>query len=173
MITTQRTTLRPIAPSDNEQVYHYRSDHITNQYQGFVPKTLEEVDAFIARNPSQFNQADTWFQLVIVHQQTNQIIGDVGVHFIGEAQAEVGCTLDKDYHGKGFATEVLQATIGYLFQQLHKHRVITSIDPNNHASISLVERLGFRKEAHFKESFYFKGQWVDDIIYAILQREWL
>lgn len=38
--------------------------------------------------------------------------------------------------------------------------------------MKLVERLGFRKEAHFKESYYANGQWNDDLIYALLQREW-
>ncbi len=35
-----------------------------------------------------------------------------------------------------------------------------------------MERLKFRKEAHFKESLYFRDAWVDDVIYAILQKEW-
>ena len=62
--------------------------------------------------------------------------------------------------------------IDYLFQSLNKHRVITSIDPDNKKSIRLVERMGFRKEAHFIESFYMKGKWVDDLIYAMLKKEW-
>jgi len=36
----------------------------------------------------------------------------------------------------------------------------------------LVERLGFRKEAHFVESLFFHGKWVDDLVYAILAKEW-
>jgi len=34
-----------------------------------------------------------------------------------------------------------------------------------------TERLNFRKEAHFKESLLINGEWVDDIIYAILKKE--
>ena len=35
-----------------------------------------------------------------------------------------------------------------------------------------MERVGLRREAHFRESLWFKGEWVDDVIYAMLRREW-
>ena len=172
MIESKRTLLRPIAESDKEAVFAYRSDAETNKYQGWIPKSLDEVKDFISRNPAKFNQADTWFQLVIIDQESDRLIGDVGIHFIDEQQVEIGCTLAKDIQGKGFATEALQAVINYLFKKLNKHRIIGSIDPLNTNSIGLLERLGFRKEAHFKQSLLINGEWVDDIIYAILKREW-
>jgi RimJ/RimL family protein N-acetyltransferase len=55
---------------------------------------------------------------------------------------------------------------------LKKHRIITSIDPENTNSIKLVERIGFRKEAHFIESLFINGKWVDDIVYAITRKDW-
>lgn len=174
MIETQRTTLRPISPEDNQQVFCYRSDSETNKYQGWIPKSINEVDEFIARNPTQFNKPDSWFQLVIIEKDTEIIIGDIGIHFLGtdNFQCEIGCTLSKDYQGKGFASETLKSVIDYLFDGLDKHRIVTSIDPMNISSINLVEKLGFRKEAHFKESLLINGQWVDDIVYAILKKEW-
>ena len=63
--------------------------------------------------------------------------------------------------------------VDFLFGTLNKHRVIASIDPRNSASIRLIERLGFRKEAHFKKSYYLHEEWVDDIIYAKLKTEWV
>lgn len=175
MITTQRTILRPIEPADAEQVLAYRSDAETNQYQGWIPKSLAEVNEYIAKKPDQINQPETWFQLIIVEKESQTVIGDIGLHFIDtdNFQVEVGCTLSKTQHGKGFATEALKAAIDYVFRELNKHRITASIDPGNTASIQLFERLGFRKEGHFKESLWIDGKWVDDIIYAILQREWM
>ena len=63
--------------------------------------------------------------------------------------------------------------VDFLFGTLNKHRVIASIDPRNSASIRLIERLGFRKEAHLKKSYYLHEEWVDDIIYAKLKTEWV
>ena len=62
--------------------------------------------------------------------------------------------------------------MGSLIFDLKKHRITASIDPRNTSSIRLIERLGFRKEAHFKQSLFFHGEWVDDLIYAMLAEEW-
>lgn len=174
MIETERTFLRPIEMKDNAQIFGYRSDSETNKYQGWIPKTLDDVNAFISKNPDEIDKPETWFQLVIMEKSTNKIIGDIGIHFIDSdnLQCEIGCTLSKEYHGKGFASETMKATVDYLFRKLDKHRIVTSIDPRNMNSIKLVERLGFRKEGHFKESLLIDGVWVDDIVYAILKREW-
>ena len=174
LIATERLLLRPISRADNEAVFAYRSDGEANQFQGFVPTSLAEVDAFIARNPAELNLPESWFQLVMVEQASKQVIGDVGIHFLGADgfQCELGCTLSRFYQGKGLATEAMRGTIHYLFTELKKHRIIGSVDPQNVASIQLLERLGFRKEAHFKESLMVKGAWVDDVIYALLRKEW-
>ncbi|MEO6707560.1 MAG: GNAT family protein, partial [Ginsengibacter sp.] len=134
----------------------------------------KEVDEFIAKNPAKFNQPESWFQLVIIKKEFNEIIGDVGVHFMGEDgfQCELGCTVSKKQQGKGFATEAMKITIDYLFNSLNKHRIIGSVDPENVGSIRLLERLSFRKEAHFKESLWVDGKWVDDVIYGLLKNEW-
>ncbi|MGE4289654.1 MAG: GNAT family N-acetyltransferase [Salinivirgaceae bacterium] len=84
----------------------------------------------------------------------------------------LGCTLSKNYQNQGYATEALNRIIAYAFIDLKKHRIMASIDPANSPSIHLVERLGFRKEAHFVESLYIKGRWVDDLIYALLYNDW-
>ena len=172
MIETHRTILRPVQPEDNQAVYSYRSDSETNKYQGWIPQTINEVDEFIAGNPDTFNQSGTWFQLVIVEKESGSVIGDMGIHFIDDHQVALGCTLCKNKQGKGIATESMTAILTYLFRNLKKHRATTSIDPSNTPSIALVKRLGFRKEAHFKDSLLVKGKWVDDVIYALLQSEW-
>lgn len=174
MIETVRIKLRPIKSKDNEQVFNYRSDTETNKYQGFIPKYLNEVDDFISKNPTEFNKPESWFQLVIIEKKSNEIVGDLGIHFIGDdgCQCELGCTLSKKQQGKGFATEAMKITIDYLFNSLNKHRITGSVDPRNIDSIRLLERLNFRREAYFKESLLIDGKWEDDIIYGLLKSEW-
>lgn len=171
-LKTDRLLLRPIKAEDAKAIFDYRSDSETNKYQGWIPKTIEDVDGFLKRISSEINKTDTWFQFAIVEIETNDIIGDLGIHFLDDEQAEIGCTLSKKHHGKGYATEALRSVMNYLFNKLNKHRIIASIDPLNVSSIGLVERLNFRKEAHFKESLLINGEWVDDIVYAILKKEW-
>jgi RimJ/RimL family protein N-acetyltransferase len=169
-----RLVLRPIEIGDNADIFKYRADAQTNKYQGWIPKTIEDVDEFIAKNPAKFNLPETWFQLVIIEKESEKLIGDVGVHFFGEEnmQVELGCTLDANFQRKGYATEALTAIIDFLFNELKKHRIIGSVDPRNKPSLAMMDRLGFRKEAHFKKSLYINGEWVDDVIYALLKSDW-
>ena len=171
-LNTQRLALRPIEANDKYSILKYRSDAETNKYQGWIPKTLDDVDTFFGKLSAEFNVPDTWFQLAVVEKNYNELIGDIGIHFIDNQQVEIGYTIAKQHQGLGFATEAAKAVINYLFCELKKHRITASIDPENTASVALLEKLGFRKEAHFRESLFLNDKWVDDVIYALLAREW-
>ncbi|HZL09399.1 MAG TPA: GNAT family protein [Prolixibacteraceae bacterium] len=174
-LISDRLQLRPIQLEDADSVLEYRSNAQANEYQGWIPNTIEDVHDFIKNKVSpEINLPETWFQLVIIKNDTHELIGDIGVHFSEseESLAELGCTLNQNHQGNGYATEALTETIGFLFGELNKRRIIASIDPRNLSSVRLFERLGFRKEAHFKQSFFMNGEWVDDLIYAILKEEW-
>lgn len=171
-LKTERLHIRPIDINDKEALFSYRSDPKTNQYLNLIPQSVDDIAEFIDKSASEINVPETWFQLAIIEQDSSQLIGDIGIHFLENKQVEIGYTLDKHFRGKGYATEALSSVIDYLFNALDKHRITASIDPTNLKSIQLVERLGFRKEAHFVESLFFHGRWVDDAIYALLASEW-
>jgi RimJ/RimL family protein N-acetyltransferase len=174
ILETERLLIRPITIDDKNEIFEYRRDKETNKYQWWIPETIEDVEVFIGKISKQINVPGTWFQFVIVNKETQKIVGDLGIHFIDSEnkQTEIGCTLNKDFQNKGFATESVKKVIDYLFNELNKHRIITSIDPDNKNSIRLVERIGFRKEAHFVESLLINEKWVDDLIYALIEKDW-
>lgn len=173
-IETNRLLIRPVSQADKEMIFEYRSDKEVNKFQSWIPEIISEVDTFISKVAKQINESETWFQFVVIEKKSKKIIGDLGVHFFGKEnlQVEIGCTLSKLFQNKGYATESVESVIDYLFNDLRKHRIITSIDPENTNSIKLVERVGFRKEAHFVESLFVNGKWVDDLIYAMTKRDW-
>lgn len=176
-LKTERINIRPVSLSDKESIFVYRSDPETHKYLSLIPNTVDDVENFIKKASNVIDVPGTWFQFVIIEQLNNQVIGDIGIHFLDtdpeNKQVEIGYTLDRRYRGNGYATEALTVIINYLFTRLNKHRITASIDPINISSIKLIERLGFRKEAHFIESLFFQGEWVDDLVYAMLSREWI
>ncbi len=174
-LETARLLLRPLGPDDAEAVLCYRSDPEVARYQTWRPSGLPEVEAFIARHTSgEPGDPGTWFQLGIVLAAAGELIGDCGLHApAGRShQAEVGVTIAPAHQGRGFATEALRAVVGYLFETLRMHRVYASADPRNVASLRLMDKLGMRREAHFRESLLIDGVWYDDVVCAILRREW-
>ena len=59
------------------------------------------------------------------------------------------------------------------FEDLGLRRIIAQCDPRNESSWRLMERLGMRREAHFRECEIFKGEWSDLFVYAMLAEEFL
>ncbi len=59
------------------------------------------------------------------------------------------------------------------FGRVDLHRIFARCDVGNAASWRLMERLGMRREAHFREHAIFKGRWDEEFHYALLQREWI
>jgi len=174
--TTKRLCIRPVRLDDKDALFKYRSDPDTFKYLSFVPIEISDVEIFIKNSAKNINVTGTWFQLVILLKESNSLIGDIGLHFLDSdpenKQVEIGYTLNSVFRNNGYAKEALTEIIDYLFQSLNKHRITASIDPTNEASIKLIEKLGFRKEAHFKKSLFFHGKWVDDLVYALLSEEW-
>jgi len=174
-LITDRLVLRAIQKDDATAIFNYRSDALANKYQGWIPQNINDVNDFIDKVSKAINIPGTWFQFLIICSQNDEIIGDIGIHFLDaeSKQVEIGCTLCKFHQKKGLATEALRRIITYLFEDLNKQKVIASIDPRNSASIELVTRLGFKKEAHFRENLFINNEWVDDAVYAILNEEWI
>lgn len=173
-LESDRLILRPINIDDKKEIFAYRSDKETNKYQGWIPETIGDVESFIDNIAKQIDEPGTWFQFSIIEKNSEKIVGDIGLHFWDKdnRQVEIGCTLNKSFQKKGYATESLRKIIDYLFTELKKHRIIASIDPNNENSVRLVERIGFRKEAHFVESLFVNEKWVDDLIYSLIEKDW-
>jgi RimJ/RimL family protein N-acetyltransferase len=174
-IGTRRLTLRRLAPADCPAVYAYRSLPEVARLQFWDPSSEEDVLRFLEELALiEPDTPGTWFQLGITLRESELLIGDCGIRFPKDEtwQVEIGVTLAPPHQGKGYATEALEAIFDYCFGPLGKHRVFASVDPRNDASIALIERLGMRREARFRESLWFKGEWADDLIYAILDREW-
>ena len=169
-LTTQRLLLNPISIDHAEAIYSYRSDSITNRYQGWIPQDIEDVRSFIERQVStEMNVNGTWFQFVVILKETGEVIGDMGLHFIGSEndEVELGCTLANEYQGQGYATEALKEVISYIFNKLDKNRIIATITPANTRSINLFERLNFKLETFSRDGKMQNESQTDDLLYAL------
>jgi RimJ/RimL family protein N-acetyltransferase len=175
-ILTERLSIRRLEPRDAEAVFQYRSDPIISRYQNWEPESVAEIQDFIAGlDEICVDTPGRWYQLALCVRSSGELAGDCGIHAQAHdpRQTEIGITLAKEFQGSGLATEALRGVLGYLFNTLEKHRVFGSVDPRNASSLALLERVGMRREAHFVESLWFKGAWADDVICAILRREYL
>jgi RimJ/RimL family protein N-acetyltransferase len=175
-VASERIMLRRFAMADLATFVAYRSDPDVARYQSWdAPYTRAKgeraIREMLREHPDTPSQ---WFQFAMELRTTGELIGDCGCGIDAEdaRQAEIGFTLRPEFRGHGYATEAAGALLGYLFGVRDKHRVIARCDPRNAASVAVLERLGMRREGHLVESTWAKGEWTDDLLYAILDREW-
>lgn len=174
-IRTQRLSLTRLDRDDANSLYAYRSDPAVSRYQCWVPGSLDEVAEFIKDQQStSFDTPGTWYQFAIRFRDAGLLVGDLGVRFPKEdtRQVELGITIDPRHQRQGYGVEAVKGVLDHLLGRLGKHRVFASVDPQNEAAIALLERVGMRQEAHFRESLWMKDEWADDIVYAVLKSEW-
>jgi len=174
-IATERLTLSRLLPLDAPRVFAYRADPEVSRYQSWAPASIEEVERFIDGLQSvSFDTPGTWFQFGIRLRDSGLLVGDAGVHFPADLprQAEIGITVAPDHQGRAVATEAVRGLLDRLFAPPARHRVFASVDPRNRASVALLARVGMRQEAHFRESLWFRGEWADDLVFAVLESEW-
>jgi RimJ/RimL family protein N-acetyltransferase len=125
-------------------------------------------------DPARPTEAGQGITLVADLAQTGELVGDCMLFWRSQEhkQGEVGYIFNPAYHGRGLATEAVGALLRLGFEGLGLHRIAGHLDARNTASARVLERAGLRREAHLVENEFVKGEWTDELIYAILRSEW-
>jgi RimJ/RimL family protein N-acetyltransferase len=175
-LSGQRVVVRRFRPEDVAAFVAYRSRAEVARYQSWdAPYPREEGERFVRQlMTSHPDTAGEWFQFAVALRATGQLIGDCAAlpRADDPRQCEIGFTIAPEYQGRGYATEAVRLLVGYFLTARAKHRITASCDARNTASAALLERLGMRREGHLRQSTWAKGEWTDDLLYALLHDEW-
>ncbi len=174
-LQTSRLLLRRFVDSDQDAIVAYRNDPEVARYQSWSTCTPGDAHILINENKDlPFGMPDEWIQVAIALRNTNEILGDLAVKIYGHSasQAVLGFTIARRHQRQGYAREAVSAVLDHLFCELNLHRVSADCDPRNLASWGLMVNLGMQREASFRRSHWFKGEWADEYVYAILREEW-
>lgn len=176
-LTTERLRLRPFTRGDVDAVFAYRSREDVAQYLFDAPLSREECALAIQQRTLQLalDQDDDRIILAVETREDNVLVGEVSLilRSLEARQGELGWVFHPDHQGRGYATEASAHLLELAFGGADLHRVYARCDARNDGSWRLMERLGMRREAHFREHGLFKGGWDEEFYYAILRREWL
>ncbi|MGC4117071.1 MAG: GNAT family protein [Myxococcales bacterium] len=173
-LVLESVRINDLTGDDAPALFRYRSDEAVARFQSWSPSSVDDARAFIDRNGTvPFGQSDSWYQLAVRRAATGELLGDLGVHFLPDGeQVEIGFTIAPVHQRRGFGALAVVALLDHLFAGMKRHRVLASVDPRNQASQALLRKVGMRLEAHFRQSLFFKGEWVDDLVFALLRTEW-
>jgi len=171
----RRVLVRRFRPQDVAEFVACRPDAEVARYQSRdTPYPPEQGERFVAQMMTAHpGTPGEWFQFAVALRASGQLIGDCAAmpRAADPRQCEIGFTITPRYQGRGYATEAVRLLAGYLFAR-GKHRITACCDPRNAASAAVLERLAMRREGHLRQSTWAKGEWTDDLIYALLHDEW-
>ncbi len=167
-IKTARLLLRPFAETDDDDLYEFLSQLRDDEFEGYPGITREN-----GREHLKYRLGSEEFYAMAL-LDSGKVIGNIYCGNRDFAAKEVGYIVNRNYQRMGYAAEALSAVIENAFRA-GAHRVFAECDPRNTASWKLLEKVGMRREAHFRQNLFFHKSadgapiWKDTYVYAILE----
>jgi [ribosomal protein S5]-alanine N-acetyltransferase len=168
-LRTPRLVLRQLRLADAPSLHVAMADKLHMRWWSSAEhKNVAETEAYISWNAGEDEEHLCW----AITERDDQALGWVILMPRREAVHEVGYILRPDYAGRGLAREAVWAAVGYGFSTLGLRRIMADIDPENMASIRLVENLGFKFEGLLRDEWKTHIGIRHSAIYAVLAKEW-
>ena len=169
-IQTGRLLLRPFSESDYDDLFEFLSQLADDEFEGYPGITWEN-----GRGHLKYRLGSEEFYAMEL-MESGKVIGNIYCGNRDFAAKEVGYIVNKHCQQKGYAAEAISAVIAQAFKD-GAHRVYAECDARNVPSWKLLEKVGLRREAHFRQNIWFRRNengvpvWKDTLIYAILEND--
>ena len=172
-LETERLLLMEFVKSDAEELFKIRSDERVQKYlDRDLHKTVEESELMIDGMIKTFNSKEgiNW---IIRKKDSLNVIGYIGYWRMirNNVRAEIGYSMKPEYWGNGYMQEALSKVIDFGFNEFCLHSIEANVNPDNAKSIKLLDKFGFKREAYFKEDYFYNGKFLDTAIYSLLETD--
>jgi RimJ/RimL family protein N-acetyltransferase len=177
---TERLLLRSYRVGDDPMLLAVsvrNRDHLAEFESGNVLMGLkdeEHAEAVVRELAEKWVVSECFF-IGLFEKTTNEWVGQV---YVGPTdwklpEFTIGYVADVNYEGKGYISEAVRRVLKMLFEDLDAHRVRSECDERNVRSTRLLERCGFRREGHSRETKRSAdGAFHGDFQYAMLSRDY-
>ncbi len=171
-LKTERLVLRMIHDADAETFFRLYADVRVMQQRGepvFENRSQAEKLIFNWRKLFADENGLRWG---IVFRSTGKLIGSVGFKKImhQHLRADMGYELDPDWWNRGIMTEAVKTVSDYGLDEMKLHSIEANITPEHVASRRVLEKLGYKLEAHYRENYFYEGWW-DSAIWSLRKKE--
>lgn len=169
-IHTGRLLLRPFKESDYDDLFEFLSQLEDDEFEGYPGITRENGREHLA-----YRLGSEEFYAIEL-KESGKVIGNIYCGNRDFAAREVGYIVNKRFQRKGYAAEALCAVIAQAFAE-GAHRIYAECDPRNVPSWKLLEKVGMRREAQFRQNIWFRRDengapvWKDTRVYAMLEND--
>lgn len=173
-LTTPRLRLRVPTLDDAEPLFAFYADPEVMRYSGRDPHThVDEIREKLTRDLEAMNRGESARWLMTPLGEPH-VIGTVGLFHWSQSdrRAEIGYLLARSHWGRSLMKEVLPSVVRFGFEVMRLHRIDAHVDPENVASLRLLEGLGFKREGLLRENSFANGRFSDTAMLGLLEQEW-
>lgn len=174
-LETPRLRLRRLELTDAPAMFAFLSDDRVARYFGLDTFTdMQQAYQRIRLINLNFRQRRA-LRWGIARRDDDLLIGTCGYvsWHQGFHHAAVGYELNRTFWRQGLMTEALTAVLEFGFLHMQLHRIEALVMPVNIRSTRLLQKMGFQCEGLLQDYGYWRGEFHDLYMYALLKQGWL
>jgi len=151
-------SIRALKMSDKQSLAKLvNNKKIWDNLRNGLPYPYHESDAVKFINTVCANELNHVFAIEYRHGFCG-VIGIFVQQDVYEKSAEIGYWIGEPFWGKGIATKAVELVTKYAFDKLKLVRIFTGIFEYNTASMRVLEKNGYKKEAIFEKAVFKNGK---------------
>lgn len=147
--TTSRLHLRPLQRTDFARFYAIQADPETNRFNPAGPLTDPREAEGVFEAWLRHWQTLGYGQWAIAERSAPELVigfGGIAQRLYGDVERlNLGYRFGVEAWGKGYATELATAALGYAFDDLKQTEVFAIVRPAHEASIRVLEKVGMQR----------------------------
>jgi RimJ/RimL family protein N-acetyltransferase len=165
-ITKENITLRDLKPEDKEQlVWLANNPNISSRLRDAFPNpyTIKDAEDFLNK------QKNTNASKVFAIEYNGIFVGNIALTKgidVYRKSAELGYFLGEPFWNKGIMTKAVNIACDYGFKRMDIVRIYAGVFEYNAASIRVLEKCGFKREAVLEKAVYKNQKYFNEIRYA-------
>ena len=173
ILESDRLILRQFCLEDATHIFEIRSNASVMKFMDSNHHaSINDSENFVKRNLENQKEGSGYFW-ALVDKESGEFIGDFSVWAIDKVnhRGQIGYSLKQQYWKKGYMTEAMKVILKFGFTELNLHSFEANINPLNEGSRKCLEKMGFKKEAYFRENYFYNGKYLDSEIYCLLEED--
>jgi ribosomal-protein-alanine N-acetyltransferase len=167
LLSTSRLFLREFTTEDLEDLHEVLGDPLVMKFSLSGPCSREKTATFIQGCIDAYSLRKAGL-LAVVSRENEKVIGYCGFFYLqidDLDEIELSYRLNSAYWNRGLATEAASAIKNHTFEKLGFSRLIACIEPANHGSIRVAEKIGM----HHEKNALFRDQ-IPVRVYSVENR---
>ncbi len=174
LIETERLLLKKYSESDLENIYKLKSEPLVWKYSTVAVSTdMNDSIKYLSSLLRNYDDSKFCFEALYL-KDSRKYIGEAGVlsFYQHDLRAVVGFNLLPEFWKHGYATEITNGLVKYLFTEMNVERVEALVMEENEASRKVLEKSGFIIEGLLRNFAWINQKFVNVCYYGIIKSDY-